>query len=355
MCDRKKHLSKLDLYERYWQCRDFELKTLWQKAVFLGPILVMFFTGYGAFFAKCFIVGNEVRLFESNSSENHMVAIAIAIMGMLFSILWIRMMKGSKAWFEVYERAITAMDTQKDWIFGRELLECGAGFKHHRLPGYKFVNKTDKPLFCDCLFSTKGGCYSPSKINIVIGQISLLFWFFIATIHLVCSFAFLVKNPEIVALMVFAIEFLTILVVLYMTFMSKSEVVEFKYMQGKMSNLFGCRSSSLKERDPGVYPKGKSENRIYILRIVDYDKKIEEVIKYPEVVQKWILRDVEKGCLKIILDKDFERWAEYPCYASINFRTWCNHNGVEPSIVNVEKFFKEEINPVYESFFIEIY
>lgn len=39
-------LTKLDLYERYWKCRDFELTTLWQRGVFLGPILVMFFTGY---------------------------------------------------------------------------------------------------------------------------------------------------------------------------------------------------------------------------------------------------------------------------------------------------------------------
>ena len=347
----EKHLTKLDLYERYWKCRDFELTTLWQKAIFLGPILVMIFTGYGAFFAKCFVVENEVKLFDSDFSENHVIAVAIAIMGMLFSILWIRMMKGSKAWYEVYERAITAMDTQKDWIFDRELLECGAGFKHHRLPGYKLVNKNDKPQFCDFLFSTKGGCYSPSKINIVIGQISLVIWFLVAMLHLISCIDFFSKKTGYVSAII--IEFLTILFVLFIAFMSKCEIPILGCIREKVSVLFGCRSSSLREFDPGIYSSEKIEKRIFTLRIVDYDEKIEEIVKYPETVQKWIPWNIEKGLLKIVLDKNFNRWAEYPCYASINFRTWCIRNNFVSSTEIVEKFFKEEIKPVFDSFHLK--
>lgn len=351
---KEERLNKRGLYKRYWKCRDFELTTLWQRAVFLGPILVMIFTGYGTFFAKCFIDDNKVKILESGFSENHLVAVVIAVMGMLFSILWIRMMKGSKAWYEVYERAITAMDTQKDWIYDKELLECGAGFKHHRLPGYKRVGRTDTPQFCDCLFSTKGGCFSPSKINIVIGQISLLFWLFVAIFHLFSCTAILANDPVIAAVVVLIMELLAILHIIYEVFKPQCKEAEPGCFFQKKSVLGDCRSNSLRERDPGIYTKENLEKRIYTLRIVDYEKKIEEVIKYPETVKIWASVDIEEKVravsLRIVLDKDFERWADYPCYASVNFKTWCERRGLIPSSDVVRNFLKEEIKPVFDSF-----
>ncbi len=358
MSDEKKHLTKLDLYERFWMCRDFELTTLWQKAVFLGPILALVFTGYGAFFATCFIDGSEVKFIESGFCVKHVVAMAIAIMGVLFSILWIRMMKGSKAWYEVYERAITAMDTQKDWIFDRELLECGAGFKLHRLPGYKRVGKTDKPQFCDCLFSTKGGCYSPSKINIVIGQISLVFWFLIAGIHLSGYFGVFDSNPDWGAVIAFLVEMVVILVVFLIVFKCLCAVLESKFKRMKSIKLFECRSSSLKERDPGVYSKKGSVKRIYTLRIVDFEGIIEKLINASKTgsTGKALITEIpiENVLLEVVLDKDFERYAEYPCYASFNFKVWCECRGEKPSNEAAEKFYKEEVNPIFDSFVREV-
>lgn len=348
-------LTKLDLYERYWKCRNFELTTLWQRAVFLGPILVMFFTGYGAFFAKCFIVGNEVKLFESGFGENNVVAVAIAIMGMLFSILWIRMMKGSKAWYEVYERAIIAMDTQKDWIFNRELLECGAGFKHHRLPGYKFVNKNDKPQFCDCLFSTKGGCYSPSKINIVIGQISLVIWFLVAMLHLISCFGAFANDW--VAVMVVFMEIMAILIVLLTIFKPKCALFESKCNRLNSIKFFECRSNSLRDCDPGVYSK-KNDKRIYTLRIVDFEGMIESLVNKASRTCSTentlpTRKTIENVSLEVVLDKDFEQLAGNPCYASFNFKSWCDYEKVTPSNETAEKFFKEEIMPIFDSFHLE--
>lgn len=344
-------LSKKDLYERYWKCRDFEITTLWQRAVFLGPFLVMIFTGYGAFFAKCFIANEKVNFLESGFSENHLIAGAIAIMGMLFSILWICMMKGSKAWYEVYERAITAMDTQKDWIFDKDLLNCGAGFKQYKLPGYKNVGRTDKPQFCDYLFSTRGGCFSPSKINIVIGQISLLFWIFVAAFHLLACFSVVVKNGFNPIVFAAVLEAFTIFFVILKVLKSKGN-------RKNLCDFLGCKSDSLKERDPGVYPKEFPEGRLYILRIVDCENKIEEVVKYPETVMKWCSLDIKEKVgsesLKIVLDKDFMRWGDYPCYASINFKTWCEKNGYDLKIETVKNFLEEEIKPIFDSFRREV-
>lgn len=354
MCDKKnERLTKRDLYERYWKCRDFEIQNLWQRAIFLGPILVLTFTGYGAFFAKCFIVGNEVKLLESGFSESHLVAVAIALMGILFSILWIRMMKGSKAWYEVYERAITALDTQKDWIFDRELLECGAGFKHHRLPGYKLVNKIDKPQFCDSLFSTKGGCYSPSKINIVIGQISLVIWFFVAAVHLISCFGAFANDW--CAVMVVFIEIMVILVVLLTVFKSQCALFVSKCSSLNSIKFFECRSSSLKDYDPGVYSKDKTDKkRIYTLRIVDFEGKIESLLNASRNCSTGITlparKTIESVSLDVILDKDFEHWVKCPCYASFNFESWCERKKITPSNEAAEKFFKEEIKPVYDNF-----
>lgn len=352
--NKEEFLSKKDLYERYWKCRDFELSTLWQRAAFLGPILVLIFTGYGAFFAKCFIGRNGILHFSGNIpfERSHVFAAAIAIMGVVFSILWICMMKGSKAWYEVYERAILAMDTQKDWIFDKELLECGAGFKQHRLPGYKLVRKNDEPQFCDSLLSSKGGCYSPSKINIVIGQVSFLFWLLVAFFHVSACIGVLVKNGLNPALIAVVLETLTIIFVIYMVFKPKSE----KEMPW---DFWMCGSNSLRNRDPGVYSQNAREERIYTLRIVDRENKIEELIKYPVSVGSWTLTGgIEKNgnmSLNVVLDKDFERWAEYPCYASVNFEAWCLRKNLSPSTKTAMQFIKEEIKPIFESFRKEVY
>ena len=58
-------------------------------------------------------------------------------------------------------------------------------------------------------------------------------------------------------------------------------VYNYRYM--KLIKIFECRSSSLKERDPGVYSKEGSEKRIYTLRIFDFEGKIEELIKVSKI------------------------------------------------------------------------
>lgn len=90
-----------DLYEQYWRCRDFEIKNLWQRSVFLGAFLILCFTGYGAFFGKAFFDDKgRLILFEGSSWVCHFVAMIITFWGgffLGFGCAWLKLLRhGSK-------------------------------------------------------------------------------------------------------------------------------------------------------------------------------------------------------------------------------------------------------------------
>ena len=74
------------------------------------------------------------------------------------------MAKGSKAWFEVYERKICEIEDEEDLgIMGE----------------YSMLNMGKVPWSLDSrLLSSKAGCYSVSKLNILIGQFLFILWRF---------------------------------------------------------------------------------------------------------------------------------------------------------------------------------
>lgn len=181
-------LTLRDFYEQYWHCRDFEIKNLWQRSIFLGTFLVLCFTGYGVFFTNAFFsVGdNSLTLLEYKDSiiNKHFIALFLTIVGCFFSLLWIAMAKASKAWVEVYERAIYMIEDKmgiepcdfKDYI----------SFNYHSMPNYKY--ESNESMFDVNFFSQKGGCFSPSRTNVIIGQTSLVIWAFLEVLHLVIIF-----------------------------------------------------------------------------------------------------------------------------------------------------------------------
>lgn len=180
-------LTLRDFYEQYWHCRDFEIKNLWQRSVFLGTFLVLCFTGYGVFFSKAFLEENSfVKLINkfmepSYSLEiKHIIAMILAFIGVVFSRLWIVMAKASKAWVEVYEQAIIAVE--KKMTEGSDI-EGIAGFGYTNLKDYAI---SSNPKFDRNLLSQKGGSFSPSKINIIIGQVACWIWMYIFLGHLIC-------------------------------------------------------------------------------------------------------------------------------------------------------------------------
>lgn len=173
-------ITTKDIRDSLWRCRDFELSHLWQRSIFLTTILVLCFTGYGVVTIKLF--DNVEYVVSPSAYILNNIALVLCLVNIIFSSLWIMMAKGSKAWYERYEHAIDAFECDESLVNG-EVLNSGinklpiGGFQYQLLKGY---NATD---INDCIFKCQGGAYSPSKINIAIGQISFVIWCAAFIIH----------------------------------------------------------------------------------------------------------------------------------------------------------------------------
>jgi len=97
-------LSRKDLYQELWKGRDLELTSLWQRSIFLMSFLVIAFTAY---------CGLWVVFFSKEDSSIHELLlmnlgfVCISVFGLVASVLWIMMSKGSKYWYEKYEGSIS--------------------------------------------------------------------------------------------------------------------------------------------------------------------------------------------------------------------------------------------------------
>lgn len=175
-------ITTKDIRDSLWRCRDFELSHLWQRSIFLTTILVLCFTGYGVVTIKLF--DNVEYVVSSSTYMLNNIALVLCLVNIIFSSLWIMMAKGSKAWYERYEYAIDAFECDESLV-SKEVLNSGirkspiGGFQYQLLKGY------DATDINDCIFKCQGGAYSPSKINIAIGQISFVIWCVAFIIHCV--------------------------------------------------------------------------------------------------------------------------------------------------------------------------
>ena len=174
-CCQEELITPKDIYNTLWKCRDFELSHLWQRSIFLTTFLFLCFTGYGCALMK---ICSNISDYNSQSLLIlNIVSLMIALLGIVLSSLWIMMGKGSKAWYEKYELAlynIERNDRYCDMIVIKNMNEDAV--MHGSLPD---VNK-DKNFL-----STKAGPFSVSRINIAIGQISLIVWGIIYFLHLI--------------------------------------------------------------------------------------------------------------------------------------------------------------------------
>lgn len=176
------YLTIKDLYNSYWRCRDFELDHLWQRSVFLTAFLVLCFSAYGILEMNMITSLKESTDFMEKIIYWLVVnacVLAVSTIGIILANLWLMMSKASKAWYEVYEKAIKAyeLDT-KHYIKGDSAFEKIAGFN------YCQQEKYEKLIFDEKLDSSAGGAYSPSRINWAIGAIILRIWQCIMAIHL---------------------------------------------------------------------------------------------------------------------------------------------------------------------------
>lgn len=184
------------VHDRLYHCRDIEISNLWQRSIFLSAFLILCFTGYGYILMKvidaspndcicnciCNCCNNTCKCYSNSCSCNmdcklfylHIIALIVAGISAIFSTLWIMMAKGSKAWYEVYETAITAFENEN--------------FEEIGLPKVYIMGEMGIPIseLNNCLFSTKAGGYSVSKINILIGQICLCICVIAILFHSIC-------------------------------------------------------------------------------------------------------------------------------------------------------------------------
>lgn len=178
-------ITTKDIRDSLWRCRDFELSHLWQRSIFLTTILILCFTGYGVVTMKLF--DNIEYIVGSSAYTLNNIALVLCLVNIVFSCLWIMMAKGSKAWYERYERAIDAFEYNSEYV-NDEVINTGVkkyGNGTKPVGGFQYPNLKDydKPDIRDCIFSCKGGAYSPSKINIAIGQIAFVIWCLAFGIH----------------------------------------------------------------------------------------------------------------------------------------------------------------------------
>lgn len=157
-----------------------EINRLWQRSIFLATFLVLIFVGYGNVLMRLF--DSECRcgfddVYVCVDFRLNLACVTIALLGVLFSSLWIMMAKGSKAWQEKYERTLYCFinGVKRKYPKIKELAKLG--FAHGFLKGVE--NKG----FNNWLCSVKSGAYSASKINVAIGIVSGVFWVIVGIVH----------------------------------------------------------------------------------------------------------------------------------------------------------------------------
>ena len=183
--------TAMDIYAYLWKGRDFELEHLWQRSIFLGTFLLAIaavYTGYMQefFIPLCMIATKQT---DYDTTLFGLIPIAITLLGLAFSVLWITMAKGSKAWYELYESNIAAISGNEAFWEGidhkNQELARRFGKKQDDYKAYlfgKLENRNDDPINSK-LFSVDAGPFSVSKVNTMIGIISLIAFLCVFIFH----------------------------------------------------------------------------------------------------------------------------------------------------------------------------
>ena len=169
-------IGDIEIYKALWKCRDFEIDHVWQRAVFLSAFLLACYAGYGGLIMEL-ATADKVSI---PFSVANVIAFAIACVGLILSLVWIMMAKGSKAWYEHYEHAIKAFEKHQPIAFKCDALFCRV-MEIHKEFGF------ERPPTSSWLWNTQGGAYSVAKINIVIGHISTVIWGCLIVTHLIIA------------------------------------------------------------------------------------------------------------------------------------------------------------------------
>lgn len=99
-----------DVHKILWMCRDFEINHLWQRSIFLAAFMTLLFTGYGVLFSKFYDYFSTSQPIVTSLFFLSIASLVLSLLGVVFAVFWIMMAKGSKAWYEIYEKAICEIE-----------------------------------------------------------------------------------------------------------------------------------------------------------------------------------------------------------------------------------------------------
>ncbi len=132
--------QKKAAYEKAWESKNFEIENYWKRATYFWTFLIPAFAGYFA------LVNSDN--YKRNDELNHIEVFLIICLGLVISIAWALVNKGSKAW-------------QRNWEAHVDLLEDAITG-----PLYKIIYPSKT--------------YSVSKINELVSWFFSIVWLILA-------------------------------------------------------------------------------------------------------------------------------------------------------------------------------
>ena len=196
-------VSLKELWDRFYQLRDVEIKNLWKRTSIFAGFIGLLFAGYGYIF-----LGSST----SDLTVKHAWSCGIATLGIIFSIFWIALAKGAKAWIGVHERKICEIEAEEE--LGIPARFCMGELSY---PGGKKEPNNN-------LLSIRPGFFSVSKLNILLGQVLLICWSLIGLVHALpfVTLEHLLTNIPSWVFLIVIILFL-IVILIFVTRRAKSE------------------------------------------------------------------------------------------------------------------------------------
>ena len=176
--------EKLEKYKILCQAYADEIKNLWQRSIFLGAFMTLAWGGYGALQVKFIDKWLEIKNLTCttfNFNPYHCLSFGLCAVIIVLSLLWIAMAKGSKFVQEAHESCIDKFIKKNKDL--KELF-CNLNeyeyLNSNKICGYRQRNPKLSGIFG--IFSAFR--YSPSKINIALGWLSLIASFILLNIHI---------------------------------------------------------------------------------------------------------------------------------------------------------------------------
>ena len=177
-------MYRLEVYNTLYKAYADEIRNLWQRSIFLGAFMTLAWGGYGALQLKA------IEKCLQNSCAYYFALLGLCFVIMILSLLWVAMAKGSKFVQEAHERHIDDLEFDKvEKIVAENCdkrLFCHLG----KYDNPQDNDDTNKPMEVNPNLFFGGDLkpyrYSPSRINIVLGQFSYLVALALCVRHIKC-------------------------------------------------------------------------------------------------------------------------------------------------------------------------